>query len=238
MGITSPDLKHTARPTWSLWHDGRSSWANATLAAWESTAYNACPGHFAHLLPSPSEVLSIEGCVLGKIESISSFPYFAATTELGELKKAYTNLLEPTNARNIWTSSPFQPGERDEAGENIVLAQDMLHDHAYAHWDFLQEHGGAIQCHHSCLVTTSERDLGLCPPMARVGDLVVILFGGRVAYVLRETTSEDACDTDDGTTKRYVFIGECYLQGYMQGLAMQQLENPEHPRLSQIFNLI
>ena len=203
MGIPSPTVKHTARPTWSLWHDGRSSWANATSAAWETTTYNASPGHFAHVLPSPSEILSVEGCILGKIESISSFPYFAANSELNELRKVYAHLFEPTNARNVWTSSPFQPGERDETGENLVLAQDMLYDHAYAHVDFLKETGGAIQRHHSCLVTTSEGSQGLCPPMARVEDLVVILFGGRVPYILRASNSEQTDQTD---TNRYEFV--------------------------------
>ena len=225
------------RPTWSLWHDGRSSWAQATLAGWEFARYSAAPRRFARLLTSDPDVLSIEGCVLGKIESISIFPYFVMDRRLNDLREVYTNLLEPTNARNIWTSSAFQAGKKDESGEHLIIAQDALNDHGDAHADFAQATGG-IQCHRPCFISTSEGDRGLCPPMAQRGDLVVILFGGRVPYILRESSIDGTRAENSEPRKQYVFIGECYLQGYMHGLALQQLDNPEHPRSAQVFDII
>ena len=237
MRTSSTSREHPTRPTWSLWHDGRSSWANATLATWETTRFDATSGRFAHVLPSQPNVLRIEGCILGTIDNISSFPYFLADEALNELRNVYNQLFEPTNARNIWTSSAFQVGEWDEAGERLLISQNALYDHANAHWDFLQQNRGAIQCHHACYITTSEGEKGLCPPMAKEGDLVVVLFGGRVPYVLRESKNQAAQDSSDAGVQ-YEFIGECYVQAYMQGLCMQQLEDAEHSRSSQIFSLI
>jgi hypothetical protein len=189
-------------------------------------------------MPSSPNILSIEGCVLGTIQSIATFPYFSNNMEIQEFRNVYNTLLDPTNARNIWTSSAFQSGEWDQSGQNLIVADGPLRDHAYAHIDFLQQTSGAIECHHPCFVTTSEGDRGLCPPMAREGDVVVVLFGGRVPYILRESKLDESRQDAIGEAKHYEFIGECYVQSYMQGLAIQQLENPEHPRSSKIFNLI
>jgi len=58
-------------------------------------------------------------------------------------------------------------------------------------------------------ITSSER-LGLGPAGMMSGDTVAILFGGNVPYILRP--SED---------NRWQFVGECYLDGYMNGQAME-----------------
>jgi len=58
-------------------------------------------------------------------------------------------------------------------------------------------------------ITSSER-LGLGPAGMMSGDTVAILFGGNVPHILRP--SED---------NRWQFVGECYLDGYMSGEAME-----------------
>lgn len=59
-----------------------------------------------------------------------------------------------------------------------------------------------------CLVITTIGQVGLAPRGTRCGDEVCILFGGDVPYIVR--------DHDD----HHQFIGECYVQGIMDGEAV------------------
>jgi Heterokaryon incompatibility protein (HET) len=72
--------------------------------------------------------------------------------------------------------------------------------------------------------TTEGKNVGLCPQKARVDDVVCILFGSRVPYVLRpwETGKSDDEQNENlsrrGTENpRYMLIGSCYLHGCMGG---------------------
>ncbi|KAF2705763.1 HET-domain-containing protein [Pleomassaria siparia CBS 279.74] len=67
-------------------------------------------------------------------------------------------------------------------------------------------------CLDDCLFTMSNDSVGLCPAGTRVGDVLVVLFGGSVPYILRDRT-------EDGE-KRWQFVGECYAQGIMDGSAL------------------
>ncbi|KAH7333797.1 hypothetical protein BKA66DRAFT_435785 [Pyrenochaeta sp. MPI-SDFR-AT-0127] len=52
--------------------------------------------------------------------------------------------------------------------------------------------------------------IGLGPGFAEIGDLVCVLSGGHVLYVLRE---KNQCSL-------YEFVGECYVHGMMDGEAL------------------
>ncbi|KAF5003607.1 hypothetical protein FDECE_9862 [Fusarium decemcellulare] len=59
---------------------------------------------------------------------------------------------------------------------------------------------------------TKNRWMGLGPRVAQPGDIVAILFGGKVPYILRPV--------DD----HYLFVGECYVHGIMQGELVSQCQ--------------
>jgi hypothetical protein len=59
---------------------------------------------------------------------------------------------------------------------------------------------------------TEDGHIGCGPSKMKVGDEVLLLFGGRILYVLRP---KDA---------HHQFIGECYVHGYMHGKAMEMWE--------------
>lgn len=46
------------------------------------------------------------------------------------------------------------------------------------------------------------------PDTTRTGDLVVVFFGGRVPFILRQHDSS------------YILVGECYIHGIMDGEAI------------------
>ena len=51
--------------------------------------------------------------------------------------------------------------------------------------------------------------MGLVPAAARLGDRIVLIFGGSVLYVLRPREGLLA--------SQYEFVGECYIHGLMDG---------------------
>jgi hypothetical protein len=55
--------------------------------------------------------------------------------------------------------------------------------------------------------------IGMAPPMARVGDLVVIFYRAQVPYIIRRLGA------------LFRMVGECYVHGVMKGEAMRFLED-------------
>jgi hypothetical protein len=67
---------------------------------------------------------------------------------------------------------------------------------------------------------TKSGHMGLCFPHARLGDEVWVLAGGKVPFVLRPL--DEAADTAEAPTITRKLIGECYLDSYMDGEALQK----------------
>lgn len=66
------------------------------------------------------------------------------------------------------------------------------------------------------LMVTKEGYIGVAPRRAQKGDIVCVLYGCSVPVVLRK------CDTDDGSANFCKFVGECYVDGIMDGEALSQ----------------
>lgn len=74
---------------------------------------------------------------------------------------------------------------------------------------------------------TESGALGLCHPHTQAGDHIVILFGCRVPVVLRQSPSESprndpAQASDTCLSTSWCFVGECYLNGVMDGEAVRE----------------
>jgi hypothetical protein len=65
------------------------------------------------------------------------------------------------------------------------------------------------------LMVSCDGRIGMVTEKAMKGDLICVLFGCSVPVLLRKSASRDS----------YSLIGECFLDGYMNGLAL------EHPGL-------
>ncbi|KAJ3479100.1 hypothetical protein NLG97_g8406 [Lecanicillium saksenae] len=65
------------------------------------------------------------------------------------------------------------------------------------------------------VASTANRYLGLVPRTAQEGDQIWLFSGGRTPYILRPT----------GRPGRYIFIGEAYVHGIMDGEAAQGKED-------------
>jgi hypothetical protein len=64
------------------------------------------------------------------------------------------------------------------------------------------------------VVVLGDGAVGLGPAAAREGDVVVVLFGGVVPFVLRPVEREDE-------EKCWRLVGECFVPGLMQGEAVE-----------------
>ena len=227
------------RPTWCLWPHGESSWTKATLGLASDTSYHASGLNRNPELELISRtgdpaILSLAGRKICTIERIGPFPYYQSRHMPQGLFEAYNSIFDPIGEHGSWTHRPDHSSawtnsrERTEppSAEGIHYLQS-LHFHAHP------EHAlntGSIECHDDCLFISVEGLFGLCPQTARPGDLIVVLYGGNVPYLLRERKeSED-------TPTRFEFVGECYLQGYMHGRAMQESE--ERRLEAEVFDLV
>jgi hypothetical protein len=65
------------------------------------------------------------------------------------------------------------------------------------------------------LMLTSKGHIGLGPHATRRGDIVVLLLGCNVPMLVRPV---------DSRPQHYKLVGGCYLQGFMEGEAMRELD--------------
>ncbi|KAH7364726.1 heterokaryon incompatibility protein-domain-containing protein [Rhexocercosporidium sp. MPI-PUGE-AT-0058] len=211
-------LQSTPRPSWTLWNDGKSAWGRASLGLSVSTKYRASGDTKPDVIllqqnANPSTLL-LRGVQIGTIERINPFPYYNTDATLSNHRKAYEQLFDPINHRGIFTS-----GAQGSLGSILDLREpppDLIEDHLYAHYDYASQTGGAVECHPNCFFTISNGKTGLCPSMAREGDLIVVLLGGNVPYVVR-SSDRTVLATDGKAGRQVEFIGECYLPDYMAG---------------------
>ena len=139
-----------------------------------------------------------------------------------EIYDAYVAIFDPINSKGTWNSTVQQNDleqyQRTDS-EQEIASKHYEHFVAHAHLD--PRTGGyrvrdlAIGCHEPCFFRTPEEYRGFCAPMAQHNDIIVVLEGGKVPYLLRP---QPQTGTGDGTTivassQQYIFIGECFLQG-------------------------
>ncbi|KAM7214008.1 Heterokaryon incompatibility protein (HET) domain containing protein [Rhypophila decipiens] len=103
-----------------------------------------------------------------------------------------------------------------------AAADPALGELAYSlDWDF-EERGVAppyielvwISAAQRCLGYTASGLVGLVPPHAEVGDVVVIFAGAKVPFVIRAVTHDDG-EGNNGLC--YRLVGESYVHGFMKG---------------------
>lgn len=229
-------LESVEQPTWTFWSNGDSTWERGTLALTEHVAYRACGEHrldtnlletgqaFDFESISPRFVPAFKGIQTNSIQSIEPFSVsYLRSPEHAELVKAYMRVFDPAGTQGTWrnTGSALSEPEGTPSRETLMtLAQ---------HLEYHSRNGmyprGWLPCLGRCMLKTPDGKIGLCPSGARVDDLVVILYGGLVPYLLRPNV----------TPGFYGFVGECYLDGFMHGEAFSSGGNPleEH-----VFKLI
>ena len=85
-------------------------------------------------------------------------------------------------------------------------------------------------CIDECFFVASDGSSGLCPGTVREGDVVALLHGGKVPYMLRPVGLSQ--EHDDGRG-RYWLVGECFVDGsaVMNGEVMRERMGGGEPRV-------
>lgn len=200
------------RPSWSLWYRGHSNWANSILGLSTTSKYCAAADTVPDIdmIIKTQERLSLPlaGVRISTIEKVMPYPYYKPqAAEYQDLHDVYNYVFDPFNEKGNWIRSLYsQGGDLDTLADN----SNNHPQHRYSHLGYA-EASGAIQCRSDCFFKTPDGLVGLCPPFVRSGDLVVVLYGGKVPYIIRPRRRAGAVDEKD-TSSIYEFVGECYLQ--------------------------
>lgn len=232
------DLAELGHPTWCFWYGGAASRMRSTLALGESNLFSASGSSVLdpRLLTDTlgrSSVLRLAGFRICTIESVRSYPAVDGDGRLrgpSAMHDVFVRIFDPEglSMQWLWEREDHQPRDRDARYrlENYV-------DHVARHVR-RGERGASFTCLSDCFFRArdargSEIE-GLCPHFARTGDIVVILYGGTVPYLLRGVISQGINGNE------YEFVGECYLEGFMDGQAMGRLEAGEEKE--EVFSLL
>lgn len=193
---------------------------------WKAGVY-AASGHDLDIFRDPSsasELVTIDGdefrlrgFMVDRIKSLAA------------LKVAEDMFDETEHIVQLYGSMPSDLGENYvSTGENVsaafwrTVAADICYEgHCPAGRGFALSNRDTFsrtaRFHHACsgrkLAITSDKLMGLVPRDAEVDDEIYVLAGGQVLYVLRPQRD---C---------FRFVGECYLHGFMDGEALERLEN-------------
>jgi hypothetical protein len=140
---------------------------------------------------------------------------------------------------NIRAAGPYANDEITRAALLRTLAADVLHIDSYAvsrghlidfsfemrDHDCLtpEERVKKAQVREALKQTTycrrflwaSNGHMGLAPPDAKIGDKICVFYGGQALYVIRENKDKPG----------HTFVGECYVDGFMDGEASALLRD-------------
>ena len=189
--------------------------------------------------------LALRGRRVTSVTAISYYPYYqqqhSATPLSSGIEEAYNALFAPTGIKGRWVSSDTGKS----LGALARIAQEQEHrsaaiDHGCAHWNqevLASEDGHEgdpepatyLPCHGKCMLQTASGAFGLSPLGTRVGDIVAVLFGGKVPYLLRPAESRRR-----QVGQCYYFVGECYVEGLMHDDGVRSNEGAANDEVFQL----
>ncbi|KAJ9637159.1 hypothetical protein H2199_007445 [Coniosporium tulheliwenetii] len=161
-------------------------------------------------------------------------PLYSQWLQLAQLPKKYQCEDSTTTSRQraFWrtitgdpsfTSTPFLETKLDRATRVDMKAYEtwlaMVHATAGPVASDEVERLELTATYGRSFFVTKDDHMGLCYPTAQAGDEVWVLYGGRLPFILRPRNEEP----DSSGARYYTFIGDCYLDGFMDGRAV---DNP------------
>lgn len=241
------ELEALGYPTWCFWHAGNEHSIGATLGLSVHSPYSASGTTVPDVAlissdeaASHPKVLKLAGHRLCTISEILPFPFLdRESPRLEELEDAFMQIFDPAGHR--WSLSQDERLPKGSMFNRTV--EQFLSRHLMSHLQGFDDEANYFQCLSKCLFTTGVSGTtrnGLCPHNARPGDIVCMLYGGSVLYLLRERSNSHSniASTIDASKQgsQFEFVGECLLQGYMQGQAVKEVQ--EKQLANEIFDLV
>jgi hypothetical protein len=76
-----------------------------------------------------------------------------------------------------------------------------------------------------CFISTEKGYVGWAPEQCKKGDVVAVLAGGKVPYVLRPEVSSNPSEESGDSRKYYSVLGDAYIRGIMDGEVVTELDD-------------
>lgn len=262
--LSRPDIDFSERATWSIWHDGKSKWTQSSLGLPRNAPWSASSDLTVELelvqAPDNPMVLSLLGRQVDMITEIRNYPFFDVyehlmgpdlpkNDEQRRMHDAYCHIFDPVDERRIWKSNiqrhHLQQTIRSLSPEETkTKLLDHLRTHAsYSANGRIVSRTGSIDCHSACYFSTANGHTGLCPSVAREGDIIVVLHGASMPFLVRKglefPAMNDISNSQQGKgVSGSSLVGECYLNGFMQGRAVHEQNDGKDAYPAQRFDLV
>lgn len=144
---------------------------------------------------------------------LKDFQLFCSTamSRLSKVHPMFTNWFLRNKLLKVQGSDIESLSKR--AAESIPISRTSLFDLSDEE-SFLARFRDTTKKMNRRLLISEKGMLGMAPIKAKKGDIICVLFGCSVPLLLRQRHSQE----------EYEFIGECYLDGYMNGEALDSME--------------
>ncbi|CAI6094252.1 unnamed protein product [Clonostachys chloroleuca] len=220
-------------PSWALGSTGRSKWSKASLCAqFDFCATGKREADISLLEASDPLKLLLRGRRISRISCMGyipiedMYPYGEHPEQQSEAPSIIDRIFDPCGFTGFWGIEIIVHDAKDK----LMRSRTEYRDHTNAHWAYCSrsklpslcptEAGGFCSYETDKLPTCLEKSFfvtedgmsGLCPWMAKEGDFIALLDGGKVPYLLRQVTGPNA-----GKEEVFQFVGECYVEGIMHG---------------------
>ncbi|VUC34388.1 unnamed protein product [Clonostachys rosea] len=221
------------QPSWALGPTGRSRWSKASLGAqFDFCSTEKREPDISLLETNDPLKLLLRGRRISRITAMGyvpieyMYPYGEDPENQSKASSIIEKIFDPCGFTGFWGIEVIVQDDEDKIGRSRY----EYRDHKDAHWDYCErsklpslcpaDTGGFCSYETDNLPTCMEKSFfvtedgmsGLCPWMAKEGDFIALLDGGKVPYLLRQVTGSDA-----GEGEEFQLIGECYVEGIMHG---------------------
>jgi hypothetical protein len=98
-----------------------------------------------------------------------------------------------------------------------VLVSPDIHAISNAGDPFKWSHEAVLVTRYRRFAVTRQGYFVLGPDALQEGDVVAVLRGGKIPFVLRRASTNSDGDPGTDTGDRWILIGECYVHGIMDG---------------------
>ena len=203
--------------------------------------YNACNGTPLHLLDGLSHLLGLRAAVLTTVKIVGEICEDMSSSVPARVTSAWRGLYKGLSegSQSQERGSPFAFSEVRFAhtmmrSTSKTLSTDVVDDlhnalssfesrDVLASRQILSKHGANLKdaITYTRFFVTADGCPALGPPDTTPGDTIAVLGGGKVPYVLRRQGGSES------PANHYSLVGECYVQGVMQGEALRRADAPK-----------
>ncbi|KAM0208638.1 hypothetical protein ACHAQI_006841 [Fusarium lateritium] len=253
VGTLGPDYKDsvTGQPTWSVNSSGSSKWTQANLNnLFKFNAAGDTKPNMGLLDTDDPLLLRLSGLQITEIKKITQapieyiYPYHGTSENQSEISQVFDKMFDPCSLTPFWSRKHRKD---DFKYESIQTCNQKYIDHMRAHWQYASRPAFKVikptsgreleyyetnklpACMEPCFFVTGSGLFGLCPWKSKERDVVVLLDGGNVPYLLRPAEKKD-------DELRYELVGECFVQGIMHGEILERLGDNATKR--EVFSIV